>query len=99
MPATAAARRSAPYVLGLCSPLAGRACIGPVLGSILALAAQQGIGRARPAADGLLCGGAQAPFPLTALFLRHALSLMAGMKRRMALIERAMGVLLIRSAS
>lgn len=44
---------------------------------------------------GFYAVGLGLPFLLTALFLRHALSLMAGMKRRMALIERAMGVLLI----
>ena len=35
------------------------------------------------------------PVLLTALFMRHALSLMAGMKKHMALVERAMGALLL----
>jgi cytochrome c-type biogenesis protein len=35
------------------------------------------------------------PFILTAVFLRRALGLMAGLKRHMGAIERAMGVLLL----
>ena len=35
------------------------------------------------------------PFLLTALFLGRALGLMAGLKRHMPAVERAMGVLLV----
>ncbi|MFO1105908.1 MAG: cytochrome c biogenesis protein CcdA [Amaricoccus sp.] len=83
------------YVLGLAFAFGWTPCIGPVLGSILALAAQQGSVERGLLLMGFYAVGLGLPFLLTALFLRHALSLMAGMKRRMALIERAMGVLLI----
>ena len=66
-----------------------------MLGAILSLAAQGG-----SAGRGLLLMGAYAlglgvPFLLTALFLGRALALMAGLKRHMAAVERAMGVLLV----
>ena len=66
-----------------------------MLGAILSLAAQGG-----SAGRGLLLMAAYAvglglPFLLTALFLGRALTLMAGLKRHMAAVERAMGVLLV----
>ena len=83
------------YLLGLAFAFGWTPCIGPVLGAILALAAQDG-----SAARGLVLMAAYAaglglPFILTALFLRRALGVMAGLKRHMAAIERAMGVLLV----
>jgi cytochrome c-type biogenesis protein len=83
------------YVFGLAFAFGWTPCIGPVLGAILALAAQGG-----SAGRGLLLMGAYAlglgvPFLLTALFLGRALGLMAGLRRHMATIERAMGGLLV----
>jgi cytochrome c-type biogenesis protein len=83
------------YVFGLAFAFGWTPCIGPVLGAILSLAAQGG-----SAARGLLLMGAYAiglglPFLLTALFLGRALRMMAGLKRHMPAIERAMGVLLV----
>ncbi len=83
------------YLFGLAFAFGWTPCIGPVLGAILALAAQGG-----SAGRGLLLMAAYAlglglPFLLTALFLGRALRLMAGLKRHMAGIERAMGVLLV----
>ena len=80
------------YVFGLAFAFGWTPCIGPVLGAILSLAAQGG-----SAGRGLLLMGAYAlglgvPFLLTALFLGRALGLMAGLKRHMAAVERAIGV-------
>lgn len=83
------------YLFGLAFAFGWTPCIGPVLGAILALAAQEG-----SVERGLLLMAAYAlglglPFVLTALFLGRALPLMAGVRRHMATIERAMGVLLV----
>ncbi len=83
------------YVLGLAFAFGWTPCIGPVLGTILSLAAQEG-----SVERGLLLMGAYAlglgiPFLLTALFLNRALGLMGRLKRHMRAIERVMGVLLV----
>ncbi|MFT3973894.1 MAG: cytochrome c biogenesis protein CcdA [Amaricoccus sp.] len=83
------------YVFGLAFAFGWTPCIGPVLGTILSVAMQQGsTGR------GLLMMGAYAlglgiPFVLTAVFLGRAMRLMRGMKRHMGTIERVMGALLV----
>lgn len=83
------------YLFGLAFAFGWTPCIGPVLGAILSLAAQGGsTGR------GLLLMAAYAaglglPFLLTALFLGRALGVMAGLRRHMPKVERAMGVLLV----
>lgn len=83
------------YVLGLAFAFGWTPCIGPVLGTILSLAAQEG-----SVERGLMLMGAYAlglgiPFLLTALFLNRALGLMGRLKRHMNTIERVMGVLLV----
>jgi len=83
------------YVFGLAFAFGWTPCIGPVLGAILALAAQGG-----SAGRGLVLMGGYAvglgvPFLLTALFLDRAVSLMARMRRNMAAVERVTGVLLV----
>ncbi len=83
------------YVLGLAFAFGWTPCIGPVLGSILSLAAQEGSVERGMLLMGFYAVGLGAPFLLTALFLRQAVGLLAGMKRHMALVERTMGVLLV----
>ncbi len=83
------------YLLGLAFAFGWTPCIGPVLGTILSLAAQEG-----SVERGLLLMGAYAvglglPFLLTALFLNRAMGLMGRLKRHMGTIERVMGVLLV----
>jgi cytochrome c-type biogenesis protein len=83
------------YVFGLAFAFGWTPCIGPVLGAILALAAQEGSverGLVLMAAYAL---GLGLPFLLTALFLRRAMGLTGRLKRHMAAIERAMGALLV----
>jgi len=83
------------YVLGLAFAFGWTPCIGPVLGAILSLAAQDGSVERGMLLMGVYAAGLGIPFLLTALFLRRAMGLMAGMKRHMGAIERGMGVLLI----
>jgi cytochrome c-type biogenesis protein len=83
------------YVLGLAFAFGWTPCIGPVLGTILALAAQDGsVGRGMTLM-GFYAIGLGVPFLLAGLFLRRAMGLMSRMKRHMATIERAMGLLLL----
>ena len=83
------------YLFGLAFAFGWTPCIGPVLGAILSLAAQGGsAGRGLVLMAGYALG-LGVPFLLTALFLGRAIGLMAGLKRHMPLVERAMGVLLV----
>jgi cytochrome c-type biogenesis protein len=83
------------YLLGLAFAFGWTPCIGPVLGTILGLAAQEG-----SVERGLLLMGAYAlglglPFLLTALFLDRALAVMGRLKPHMGTVERIMGMLLL----
>jgi cytochrome c-type biogenesis protein len=83
------------YLLGLAFAFGWTPCIGPVLGTILSLAAQEGSVERGMLLMGFYAAGLGLPFLLTALFLRRAIGIMAGLKRHMGTIERAMGVLLV----
>lgn len=83
------------YVLGLAFAFGWTPCIGPVLGAILSLAAQEGSVERGMLLMGFYAAGLGIPFVLTALFLHRAIGVMTRLKRHMAGIERAMGVLLV----
>jgi cytochrome c-type biogenesis protein len=83
------------YILGLAFAFGWTPCIGPVLGSILSLAAQEGSVERGMLLMGFYAAGLGVPFLLAAVFLRNALGLMAGMKRHMGTVEKVMGVLLV----
>jgi cytochrome c-type biogenesis protein len=83
------------YVLGLAFAFGWTPCIGPVLGSILALAAADGSVGYGMTLMGFYALGLGVPFLLSGIFLRRALGLMGRLKRHMPTIERAMGVLLV----
>lgn len=83
------------YVLGLAFAFGWTPCIGPVLGSILSLAAQEGSVERGLLLMGFYAIGLGVPFLITALFLRQAIGLLAGMRQHMGKIERAMGGLLL----
>ncbi len=83
------------YVLGLAFAFGWTPCIGPVLGTILSLAAQEGSVERGMLLMGFYAAGLGLPFLLTALFLRRAIGIMTRLKRHMAAIERAMGALLV----
>lgn len=83
------------YVLGLAFAFGWTPCIGPQLGAILTIAAQDGsVGRG---AFLLLIYalGLGIPFLLVAAFFPRLAGVMAWMKRHMQAIERSMGILLL----
>ena len=82
------------FVLGLAFAFGWTPCLGPILGTILALAADT----ATPAKGVILlatyAAGLGIPFVLVAVFFPSLKGLMGWMKRHMMRIERIMGVLL-----
>ena len=82
------------YILGLAFAFGWTPCLGPILGTILALAADT----ANPAKGVILlatyAAGLGIPFVLVAVFFPSLTGLMAWMKRHMMRIERIMGLLL-----
>ena len=83
------------YVLGLAFAFGWTPCIGPQLGAILSLAAQEASLTRGTLLLAVYALGLGLPFLLAALFIERAMGLMARLKRHMKLIERAMGLLLI----
>ena len=83
------------YVLGLAFAFGWTPCIGPQLGAILSLAAQEASLVRGTVLLGVYGLGLGLPFLLAALFIERAIGVMARLKRHMKTIERAMGVLLI----
>jgi len=82
------------YILGLAFAFGWTPCIGPQLGMILTLAAQDGSVARGTALLGLYALGLGIPFLLVAAYLPRLGGLMAFMKRHMDRIERIMGLLL-----
>jgi cytochrome c-type biogenesis protein len=83
------------YVLGLAFAFGWTPCIGPQLGAILSIAAQEGSVQRGTVLLGTYAVGLGLPFLLAALFIGRAVGLMARLKRHMRLIERLMGLLLL----
>jgi cytochrome c-type biogenesis protein len=83
------------YVLGLAFAFGWTPCIGPQLGAILSLAAQEASMTRGTALLGVYALGLGMPFLLAALFIERAMGLMTRLKRHMRAIERSMGVLLL----
>jgi len=83
------------YLLGLAFAFGWSPCLGPLLGTILGLAAEEGqVVRGSI----LLAGyafGLGIPFVLAAVFINRAMSVMNRLKRHMKTIEIFMGVLLL----
>lgn len=83
------------YVLGLAFAFGWTPCIGPQLGAILSLAANEASLSRGTALLAVYALGLGLPFLLAALFIERAMGVMARLKRHMRLIERAMGLLLV----
>jgi cytochrome c-type biogenesis protein len=83
------------YVLGLAFAFGWTPCIGPQLGAILSIAAQEGSIQRGTVLLAVYALGLGLPFLLAALFIERSMGLMQRMKRHMKLIERSMGVLLL----
>ena len=83
------------YVLGLAFAFGWTPCIGPQLGAILSLAAQEGSVQRGTALLALYALGLGLPFLLAAVFVERSLGLMQRLKPHMKTIERVMGSLLL----
>ncbi|NGQ90971.1 cytochrome c biogenesis protein CcdA [Rhodobacter sp. HX-7-19] len=83
------------YVLGLAFAFGWTPCIGPQLGAILSIAAQEGSVQRGTVLLGVYAAGLGIPFLLAAMFIERAMGVMQRLKRHMKWIERAMGLLLI----
>ncbi|MEL7344636.1 MAG: cytochrome c biogenesis protein CcdA [Pseudomonadota bacterium] len=82
------------YVLGLAFAFGWTPCIGPILGSILSLAASEGDVVRGTTLLGFYAIGLGVPFLLVAAFFPRLTGVMGWMKRHMEAIERVMGLLL-----
>lgn len=83
------------YLLGLAFAFGWTPCIGPQLGAILSLAANEHSLTRGTVLLGVYAVGLGIPFLLAALFLDRATGLMNRIKPHMRRIEQAMGLLLI----
>ncbi|MCC6864383.1 MAG: cytochrome c biogenesis protein CcdA [Rhodobacteraceae bacterium] len=83
------------YVLGLVFAFGWTPCIGPQLGAILSLAAQEGSLSRGTVLLAVYAVGLGLPFLLAALFIERAVGVMARLKRYVKVIEQVMGVLLL----
>lgn len=83
------------YVLGLAFAFGWTPCIGPQLGAILSLAAQEGSMERGTLLLGVYALGLGLPFLLAAIFIERSMTFMAKLKKHMKLIERLMGTLLL----
>ena len=83
------------YILGLAFAFGWTPCIGPQLGAILTLAATEASVSKGTFLLGIYAAGLGIPFLLAAIFMTRAMGFMNRIKRHMALIEKAMGALLV----
>jgi cytochrome c-type biogenesis protein len=83
------------YVLGLAFAFGWTPCIGPQLGAILSLAAQEDSMERGTLLLGVYALGLGLPFLLAAVFIERSMVFMAKLKKHMKLIERLMGGLLL----
>jgi cytochrome c-type biogenesis protein len=83
------------YVMGLAFAFGWVPCIGPVLGMILSLAAQESTLARGVLLMGVYALGLGLPFLLAAVFLNRAMGQMTRMHRHMGTIEKVMGGLLV----
>ncbi|WP_417243655.1 cytochrome c biogenesis CcdA family protein [Celeribacter sp.] len=83
------------YVLGLAFAFGWTPCIGPQLGAILSIAAQEGSLTRGTTLLAVYAFGLGVPFLLSALFITRAMSVMNRLKRHMGLIEKVMGLMLV----
>ena len=83
------------YVLGLAFAFGWTPCIGPILGSILSIAASEADVARGTTLLAAYAAGLGIPFLLVAAFFPSMSGVMAWMKRHMGTIEKSMGGLLV----
>ncbi len=83
------------YILGLAFAFGWTPCIGPILGSILAIVLQEGTVLKGVTLMTFYALGMGLPFIFTGLSLGRAISIQRKLKRHMRLIESLIGILLV----
>ncbi|MFN3614048.1 MAG: cytochrome c biogenesis CcdA family protein [Rubrimonas sp.] len=83
------------YVIGLAFAFGWTPCIGPILGTILAVAGQRDTIGEGVAMLSVYAAGLGLPFLLAALFVRPFMRFMRAFRRHMGRVETAMGGLLV----
>ncbi len=83
------------YILGLAFAFGWTPCIGPILGTILSLAAQEGSIERGTILMAFYAIGLGIPFILAAMFMQKFLTSMSRLKKHMGLIEKIMGGMLV----
>lgn len=83
------------YILGLAFAFGWTPCIGPILGAILSMAAQEGSVARGTALMAAYATGLGLPFVLSAIFIQRAMGVMNRFKKHMHMIEVSMGLLLV----
>lgn len=85
----------ASFLIGMAFAFGWTPCIGPILGAILSLAAQQGSLGGGTALLAVYALGLGMPFMVAAFFMRPFLNWARGFRRHMAKVEAGMGAVLI----
>jgi cytochrome c-type biogenesis protein len=83
------------YAMGLAFAFGWTPCIGPILAAILSVAAAEATVTKGASLLAVYSAGLGIPFLLAALMVEQFSSLLARMKRHLANVERAMGVLMV----
>lgn len=83
------------YILGLAFAFGWTPCIGPILGAILSLAAQEASITRGTMLLATYAVGLGLPFIIAAIFINRAIGVMNRFKRHMGRIEKIMGGLLV----
>lgn len=83
------------YVIGLAFAFGWTPCVGPILATILAIAAQENSAFTGMALLGVYSAGLGIPFVLAAVFLKPFLGFMKKFRKHMGMVEKVMGVFLI----
>jgi cytochrome c-type biogenesis protein len=83
------------YVMGLAFAFGWTPCIGPILAAILSVAAAEATVTRGAGLLAVYSAGLGIPFLLAAFMIDRSASLFARMKRHLASVERAMGVLMV----
>ena len=83
------------YVMGLAFAFGWTPCIGPILAAILSMAAAEATVAKGAALLAVYSAGLGIPFLAAAFMVERFSSLFARMKRHLAAVERAMGVLMV----
>ena len=83
------------YVMGLAFAFGWTPCIGPILAAILSVAAAEATVMKGAGLLATYSAGLGIPFLLAAFMIEQFSSLLARLKRHLATVERAMGVLMV----